>query len=169
VGTNDDQLSKQDQENRADEVSHVRRRAIQAPVAALLLRAFGQEIGHERAIAVATAAVQADAAEAGREMARQCGGNSMADLARVVRDVWCRDDGMRIQVLEESERAFRFDVTHCGYAAAYAELGIQDLGVCLSCCRDEPFARAFNPRIKLTRRGTIMEGATCCDFQFTME
>lgn len=152
-----------------DEISHVKRREIQAPIAALLLRAFAKEIGHDRAIEIASAAVREDAIAAARELARQCGGNSMADLARVVRDVWCRDDGMRIRVLEESQREFRFDVTHCGYAEAYAKLGLQDLGVCLSCCRDAPFAQAFNPHIKLTRSKTIMEGADCCDFCFTAD
>ncbi|UCE58919.1 MAG: L-2-amino-thiazoline-4-carboxylic acid hydrolase [Phycisphaerales bacterium] len=150
------------------EVSHVACRAIQAPVAALLIKAFCREFGRERAVAVATEAVRQDGAAAGRKMAEQFGGNGLAELARVVREVWCRDDGMRISVLEESNRVLRFNATHCGYAEAYAQLGILDLGVCLSCCRDAPFAKAFNPRITLTRTQTIMERGTHCDFCFTL-
>ncbi len=153
----------------ADGTSHLRCREIQAPIAALLIRAFARELGTERAVAVATEAVRDDATAAGHKMAEQLGGNSLADLARAVREVWCRDEAMRIRVLKESESELRFDVTHCGYADSYAKLGVQDLGVCLSCCRDEPFARAFNPRMKLTRTQTIMEGAPNCDFRYTME
>jgi len=48
-------------------------------------------------------------------------------------------------------------------------MGIKDLGFCLSCCRDEAFARGFNPLIKLVRTQTIMEGGPVCDFRFEME
>jgi hypothetical protein len=60
-------------------------------------------------------------------------------------------------------------VLNCRYAGLYEEMGIKDLGFCLSCCRDEAFARGFNPLIKLVRTQTIMEGGPVCDFRFEME
>ena len=32
--------------------------------------------------------------------------------------------------------------------------------------RDEPFARGFNPQLRLERTKTIMEGADHCDFRY---
>jgi hypothetical protein len=51
----------------------------------------------------------------------------------------------------------------------YERLGMKELGFCLSCSRDEAFARGFNPRLRLARSQTIMQGAPFCDFHFTLE
>ena len=53
---------------------------------------------------------------AGRIMAEKYGGNTMKELGRVVREIWAEDDAMTIQVLEETEQVFSFDVTRCRYA-----------------------------------------------------
>jgi hypothetical protein len=126
-------------------------------------------MGIDKALEAATAAVQADALKAGKAMAEGYGGNSMKVLARVVREVWAEDDAMTIHILEETEQNLSFDVTRCRYAELYEDTGIKELGFCLSCCRDEPFTRGFNPRIKLLRSQTIMQGASLCDFRFVFE
>jgi hypothetical protein len=51
----------------------------------------------------------------------------------------------------------------------YEREGMKELGFCLSCSRDEPFTKGFNPRMKLLRTRTIMEGASHCDFRFVLE
>jgi hypothetical protein len=106
---------------------------------------------------------------AGKAMARKYGGNSMKESGRIVSEVWAEDDAIIFNILEETEDVLSFDVTHCQYAELYAKEGMKDLGFCLSCCRDEPFARGFNPRIKLLRTQTLMEGASHCDFRFVLE
>lgn len=148
--------------------THLERREIQAPVAAGLIRAFAAEMGREKAIGIATAAIQADAEQGGKAAAERYGGNSLAELARVVREVWAGDDAITIRVREESEREFRFDVVRCRYAEVYERMGIKEFGACLSCSRDGAFAQGFNPRLNLTRTHTIMEGAPVCDFRFTL-
>jgi hypothetical protein len=126
-------------------------------------------MGQDNAVEAATAAVQADAMMAGRAMAEKYGGNTMKELSRVVREVWLEDDAMIIRVLEETEQRFSFDVTRCRYAEVYEKAEMKELGFCLSCCRDEPFTRGFNPRMSLLRTQTIMQGASLCDFRFVLE
>jgi hypothetical protein len=150
-------------------LSLFRRWEIQAPLAARLIREFAGALGLDRALELATAAIQADAALAGRAMAQRYGGYTMMDLARVVKEVWAEDDAVTLRLLEESEARLRFDVTHCRYVELYERLGMKELGFCLSCSRDEAFARGFNPRIRLARSQTIMQGAPFCDFHFTLE
>lgn len=151
------------------EISHLRRREIQAPVAACLIRGFAGVVGPDKAVEAATAAVQADAEKAGREMAEKYGDNSIEVLASILRDLWTVDDAMTIEVLEQTPEKLSFDVTRCGYAEMYEKEGMKELGFCLSCSRDEPFTRGFNPRMKLLRTRTIMEGASHCDFRFVLE
>ena len=151
------------------EISHLKRREIQAPMAACLIRGFAKVMGQDKAVEAATAAVEADAMMAGREMAERYGGNTMKELGRVVREVWVEDDAMTLHVLEETEQTFSFDVTRCRYAELYEKAAMKELGFCLSCRRDGPFTNGFNPRMKLLRTQTIMEGAPLCDFRFVLE
>lgn len=160
-------MSRENQPSR--EISHLMRREIQAPVAACLIRGFAEVMGQERALEIATAAIQADALAAGRLMAEQLGGNSLKELARIVKAVWTEDDALTIRILEETEQNLSFEVTRCRYAEFYGKAEMKDVGYCLSCCRDEPFARGFNPGIKLLRTQTIMQGASHCDFRFVLE
>ena len=151
------------------EISHLMRREIQAPIAACLIRGFARVMGQDKALEAATTAVQADAMIAGKIMAEKYGGNTMKELGRVIREIWAEDDAMTIHVLEETEQTLSFDVTRCRYAELYEKAEMKDLGFCLSCCRDEPFTKGFNPRMKLLRTQTIMQGSSLCDFRFVLE
>jgi len=151
------------------EASHLKRREIQGPIIVSLIKGFAEEIGHDKAIEVATDVIREDAKISGRKMAEKYGGNTLAELARIVREVWSKDNAMVINVLEETDKNLDFDVTRCGYAESYEKMSIKEFGVCLSCSRDEPFTEGFNPQIRLKRTQTIMEGASHCDFRYTLE
>jgi len=153
----------------APEITLLQRRELQAPLAACLIRGFAVEMGLEKALAVTSSAIQAEAEQFGKTMAAKYGGDTPREIGRVAREVWAADDAIAINVLEETVQTLRFDVTRCRYAELYDRLGMRELGYCLSCCRDEAFARGFNPRIVMTRTQTIMEGASSCDFRFTLE
>ncbi len=71
-----------------------------------------------------------------------------------------------MDVLEQTSTTYFFNVLRCPYYEKYRELGLEEFGVELSYCRDEPFARGFNPRLQLVRTKTIMEGADHCDFRY---
>jgi hypothetical protein len=50
----------------------------------------------------------------------------------------------------------------------YRLLGIPELGALLSCNRDWALIQGFNPDVHLERTQTIMQGASFCDFRYTM-
>ena len=156
-------------DKQAPVITHLKRREIQAPIAACLIKEFARVMGQDKAVEIATKAVQADALTAGKMIAEKYNGNTMKDLARFIREVWAEDDAMTMRFLEETEQKLSLNVTRCRYAEFYELAGIKELGFCLSCCRDEPFARGFNPKLKLVRTQTIMQGASHCDFRFVLE
>lgn len=150
-------------------VSHLQRRELQAPVAACLIREFAKAMGQEAALEIAMQAIREDARQSGRALAKQFGGNGLAELGKVVKEVWSEGEAVSIRLLEESAERLSFDVARCRYAEMYEEHGMKELGSCLSCSRDGAFMEGFNPRIRLSRTQTIMEGAPYCDFRFTLE
>jgi hypothetical protein len=110
-----------------------------------------------------------DAREAAKTLVRRFGGNGMQELLQVVTQVWAENDALVCDLLEQTDQKLSFDVTRCRYAEMYARLGLKEYGCCLSCNRDEAFINEFNPRMKLVRTRTIMQGAQSCDFRIIVE
>ncbi len=151
-----------------EEISLIERRIIEAQTIVPLIIAFGKKVGLEQAKAI----VQRNNEEASRNYGRRCaaslGSNTMADLAGEIVS-WGEGGVLEETVLEHDERTYAFNVTGCLYVERYEALGVRKFGYCLSCCRDNPFVEGFNPKIKFKRTQTIMEGATHCDFRYTLE
>ena len=106
---------------------------------------------------------------AGKLMAGNYGGNSMNELLRVVREIWAEENGLEFTILEATDHRLSFNVTRCRYAELYDRLGMKEFGYCLSCDRDAPLIKGFNPRMNLSRSQTIMQGGTLCDFRIILE
>jgi hypothetical protein len=147
-------------------ITHLKCREIQAPIVSSLIQGFVEEIGSEETIEVAKRVINKDAIASGKKLAQEYSGNTVSELAKIVKEVWAKDGAMRIQIIRENDNELFFDVTHCGYAQMYEKMGIKELGFVLSCSRDFPFMEGFNPEIELRRTKTIMEGADCCDFRY---
>lgn len=148
--------------------SRLQRRMIEAAAVAPVIREVSERIGWEEAVAALAAVNRQEAYRRGRHLAERVGRNGIDELAEDVAS-WGRGGELEMVILERTPRTFFFNVTRCPYFEAYRELGLEALGVAFSCCRDEPFARGFNPRLRLVRTRTIMEGADHCDFRYHLD
>lgn len=147
-------------------ITHQKLRELQAPIVSSLIYGFAKEIGYETAMKVARGVISEDAIASGKKMAQEYEGNTLAELSKIVKEVWADDGAIEIRMIKETDKELFFDVTYCGYAQMYEKMGIKDMGSTLSCIRDFSFLKGFNPLIELRRTQTIMEGAKCCDFRF---
>ena len=154
-------------ESEGRELSRLEKRGIEALAIAPVIRELARRFGKEEALAILKRVNQQEAFERGRKM----GGNSRVNtMDLLVKDVatWGQDGVWEMEVLEQTPTRYFFNVTRCPYYEKYRELGLEEFGVELSCCRDEPFARGLDLNLKLVRTKTIMEGAPCCDFRYTL-
>ena len=154
---------------RTNEISTLRRREIQSPLVASMLRVLVQEFGYEKALEVASRAIEQDAILSGIKMAEQFKGNGIKEMVRILTELWAEEEALEYTILEQSDQRFSFDITRCRFAELYERLGIKEFGCVLSCSRDGPFIASFNPRMKLFRTQTIMQGASVCDFRIVLE
>ena len=53
-------------------------------------------------------------------------------------------EALEVEILEESEDRYDFDVTRCCYAEMYREMGLGHIGHLLSCHRDGTFRYRYN-------------------------
>ena len=83
------------------------------------------------------------------------------------------EDGFVGRVLhsltEQSDTSFQFNVVKCRYAETYKAMGLGEIGHLLSCNRDGAFCEGYDPKLKLERTQTIMQGASHCDFKYRFE
>ena len=151
--------------DRLNEIGVLKRREIEARVLMPMIEAFAKEFGRDRVVALARDVIVQVAQEQGRQVADAVGGSSLTHFARALED-WQKGDAYRMDVLEQNDDRYAFNVTRCRYAEMYRSLGIPELGALLSCNRDFALVQGFNPDVELTRTQTIMEGASHCDFRF---
>ncbi|MGZ3595072.1 MAG: L-2-amino-thiazoline-4-carboxylic acid hydrolase [Syntrophales bacterium] len=148
-------------------VSILARREIEARVLMPVLNAFIKEYGKEQTVKLVEPIIQELARDGGVQLAKAIGGNTIGHFAKGL-SLWTREDALRLDVKEQTETKFAFNVTRCRYAEMYKELGVQDYGALLSCGRDAALIVGFNPKIKFTRTQTIMSGAPYCDFRYEL-
>jgi len=147
------------------ELDRIEKRAVEALAVAPVIRAVSQRIGRNEALAILQEVNQQEASQRGRSMAEKMERNGIEELVDDVAG-WGRGGVWEMDVLEQTPTTYFFNVTRCPYYEKYRELGLEEFGVGFSCCRDEPFARGFNPQLRLERTKTIMEGADHCDFRY---
>lgn len=144
------------------------RRRIEAMVLGPMLRAFQAEFGVEKTNEIANTVITKLAREQGAEFAKGIGANGLDDYA-ANKEAWRRHGALEVDVIESDAERYSFDVTRCKYAEMYTELGYSDLGAIFSCTRDFEFVAGFNPNVNLERTQTIMQGASHCDFRYSMK
>jgi hypothetical protein len=150
------------------QINLLARREIEARIAGPLINALMEEFGKEKVLEVVRKAIGGLAREAGLQLAQKMGETSIRSFAKGL-EAWGSGGAYNLVELELTDERYSFDITRCRYAEMYRQLGLQELGVTLSCSRDFDLVKGFNPKMKLTRTKTIMEGGDCCDFRITLE
>ena len=148
-------------------VDLIEQRVIEASALVPVIKAFGERVGINAAKTVVQKTHENMSKAYGEACAKEKGSNKIADLVDIVSQ-WAKGGALEKNLIELTDTTYAFNVTKCMYAERYKELGIETFGYCLSCCRDEPFTQGFNENIKFERHQTIMEGASHCDFRFSL-
>ncbi len=146
-------------------IPRIEMRALEAAAIAPIIQAVAERIGKAEALALLQEINEKAAFRHGLQLGQQLGQVGVAELVSEVAS-WCEGNDMQIEVLEQSETTYHFNVTRCPYFEKYREMGLLEYGQALSCCRDEAFGRGFSADLKLVRTQTIMEGADYCDFRY---
>ncbi len=143
----------------------LQQRKIEARVLVPLIQAFRQEFGDERTFAVVRRVIEQLGFEEGRRQAEQAGANDF-ETFRKQRHQYS-PAGLTTEIVQDEPHALGQDVTRCAFKEFYTEMGVPELGFLLSCSRDFAKARGFNPRVRLTRTKTLMQGSDRCDFRWS--
>ena len=73
------------------------------------------------------------------------------------------------QWVEKTERAAEIRVTECLWAATFRAAGAADIGYATVCHPDFAAATAFNPKMRMLRTKTLMQGHDCCNHRWVID
>ena len=113
-------------------------------------------------------AVRASSIEQAKEFAANVGGKTSIQTFVDRQSLWKLGGAMEMEVKEQTETSYVFNVTRCKYAEMYRDMGLGEIGHLLSCQRDATFCEGYDKRMRLKRTQTIMQGARYCDFKYTL-
>jgi len=129
------------------------------------------KVSHGEAVARQTVSesVRRSAIEQARTFAASVPGGTSLKSFQDIQHLWTKGGSLEIEVKEQTDTTFTFNVTRCQYAETYKAMGLGEIGALLSCNRDGAFCEGYDPKLKLERSQTIMGGASHCDFKYRYE
>ncbi len=144
-------------------------RRIEANIIKPIYEEMVSELGAERAKEILGAAIRKNAIAQGKAYAdAQEAPTSLLGFHSLLPQ-WTANGALEVEMLEEGEAEVNYNVTRCQYSEMYREMGLAEIGHLLSCGRDGTFCTGYDPRIKLERTQTLMQGASHCDFRYRLE
>jgi predicted ArsR family transcriptional regulator len=150
------------------DLSLLERRRLEAAVLVPVIRAMQAEFGEERVNEVVGKTIQDIARQQG-EATRAAGNiDTMSALADRFKNGVLREGSLMVDVVENDEAHFGFNVTRCKFMEMYEEMGARDLGFLLSCGRDFAMFEGMAPDLAFDRTQTRMQGASHCDFRYAV-
>jgi hypothetical protein len=76
---------------------------------------------------------------------------------------------LEVEIVEQTPEAFEHRVKKCLWAKAFREGDAGDIGYAIVCYPDYAVARGLNPKLKLIRTRTLMQGDDSCSLRYVME
>lgn len=150
-------------------LSMLDKRRIEAEMLKHVYDTLRESHGPDVAKATIAESVRRSSTEQAARFATETEGGTSLDSFVALEPLWTQDGALEIEVIERSATTYAFDVVRCRYSEMYKSMGLGEIGHLLSCQRDGTFCEGYDPKLKLTRTHTIMQGAGSCDFRYRYE
>jgi len=148
-------------------LSMLEKRKIEAEILKEVYETLKDSHGEEVAKKTIAVSVRRSAIAQARAFAAAAPDGPSLKAFQDVMPLWTKGGALEIEVKEQTDRSFAFNVVRCRYAETYKAMGLGEIGHLLSCNRDGAFCEGYDPKLKLQRTQTIMQGASHCDFRYT--
>ena len=148
-------------------LSMLDKRKIEAEILKEVYETLKASHGVEVARQTVSESVRRSAIEQARAFAASVPGGTSLKSFQDIQHLWTKGGSLVIEVKEQTDTTFTFNVVRCQYAETYKAMGLGEIGALLSCNRDGAFCEGYDPKLKLARSQTIMQGASHCDFKYT--
>ena len=135
-----------------------------------IFRGLEAEIGRDKFHEMLKSVIDVSTKQQVAEMAKRAGSNDMAaftGLFRAPGSIFER--ALTFDIVEDTPKAFEVKVKECLWAKTFRDAKAEDLGYILSCYGDYASAQGFNPKMRMIRTKTLMQGDEFCNHRYVLE
>jgi predicted ArsR family transcriptional regulator len=133
-----------------------------------LAKSLEKEMGREKLLDFLMKDTQARGIQIGQQQAKRSPDTSFETYVKTFKDP-SYDKTLTKQVIEDTDTAFELKVTECIWASVFLQAKAGDIGYATVCYGDYSWAEGFNPKIKLIRDKTLMQGHEYCNHRYVWE
>lgn len=162
----------QDEKHKFDsERTVTRRQLLQRQYGGLI--GFGQflkeDMGDKEAIELIKRYTEKRMLEVGKRQAERAGNNNFQTYVEPFKNPNGYRYSLTKEVVEDTDTVLELKVTECIWAATFLQQNAGDLGFAFVCHGDYAWPQGFNPKIKMIRDKTLMEGHAICNHRYIHE
>jgi len=129
-----------------------------------LARALEKEMGKDKMIEFLKKTTTERLLNLGKKQAERIQDNSFDAYVNQFRSEY--DKTLTMEIIEDTEKAFELNVIECIWADMFLRVDAGDIGYAWVCWGDYARAEGFNPKIKMIRDKTLMEGKACSNHRY---
>ncbi len=133
-----------------------------------LAKALEKEMGQEKFLDFLKEQTRSALLKAGQEQAKRSPDTSLQTYTKTFKAP-IYDIALTKEIVEDTEKAFELKITECLWAATFLQAKAGEIGYAAVCYGDYAWAEGFNPKIKLVRDKTLMQGHDCCNHRYVWE
>ena len=131
-----------------------------------LCKTLVKELGEEKALEIIKINTRKNSLRQGENQAKALGNNSFSAFTSIFKNPQWKNI-LTHKIVEDTDKAFEIKVTEClPYEIFKATDFAGKFGWACVCYGDYITAEGFNPKIKLVRDKTLMEGDTYCNHRY---
>jgi len=132
-----------------------------------MMKALEGEMGKEKTIEFLKKTTTKRLTELGKVQAERSPDNTLNTYVEQFRSGYANT--LKKEIVEDSEKAFELKVTECIWASTFLDAKMGDYGYAWVCWGDYAWAQGFNPKIRMVRDKTLMQGDCCCNHRYIYE
>jgi len=138
-----------------------------------ILIGMGSSLGRVRLLDLIEKAQAENYAQLVNSLAGNYPGRDLRSLAKLIQDFMTGtpiyQKAFSFEVIELTDKVYETKYTMCLPAKILREMNAADIGFVLECAPAAALAKAFNPKITLTRPKNLMKGDSVCIERFILE
>jgi hypothetical protein len=134
---------------------------------------LSNEIGQEKFIKMLKESSAKIASQSAKQWAESIPKNDFATFVTSNRNLLTQNrfwkNVLSHEIVKQTENEYEVKFTECLWAKTFREANASDIGYASSCYQDYAYSTSYNPKLKLIRDKTLMQGEDFCHFRWIWE
>jgi hypothetical protein len=134
-----------------------------------ILKALSEQFGKDNVIELLKRHDTENMLKYGQNQVKKSLDNSFQTYVSTFRNNPYYEKTLTMEIVEDTEKAFEIRVTECIWATTFRQADAGEIGYAAICFGDYAWAEGFNPKIKMVRDKTLMQGDEYCNHRYVWQ